>query len=204
MQVHAGSSSSQLERGTERAVTATLTCSKRNDEGTTATDSSSVPALRATVRWTANGNIHAHGERRLSGNFHKTEIAVFWWVFPWSCRLFVPMCIFYWHCSAFLLKFEQCHGGYLIILTNLNWEQTQDFLSSGIPLIRCLLCQMLNKLENLMYWHALWAHPRFSVFKTMILQFTHCSGSVKLCQFWAVKLWSPKQQGCQSQSEGFL
>lgn len=121
----------------------------------------------------------------------------------WSSRWFVPLCMFYWQCYAFLLKYKQCRGGYLIVLSNLHWEQTQDFLSSGIPLIQCLLCQTLNKLESLMCWHALWAHPKFSVFKAPILQFTHCSWLARLRQFWAVKLWSPEQEGCQSQSEGF-
>jgi len=56
-----------------------------------------------------------------------------------------------------------------------------------------------------MCWHDLWARPKFSVFKAPILQFTHCSGSVRLHQFWDVKLWSPEQEGCQkSEVKAFL
>lgn len=102
-----------------------------------------LPALRATVRWTANGNIHAHGERSLNGNFRKAEISVFWWVVPWNCMWCVPMCIFYWQCYAFRLNSSGAMGG--IWLFWLTWTENRHktsfllgYLWSSACFAKCL------------------------------------------------------------------
>lgn len=127
----------------------------------------------------------------------KLKLWVFWWAATEGLGDLCLCVCFTGSIMPFCLNISSAVED--ICLSNLRSEQTQDFVSSGISLIHCLLCQMLNKLESLMCWHALWALPKFSVFKALILQFKHCSGSARLHQFWAVKLWSLEQEGCQSQ-----